>query len=428
MIRGSIIKKLSKIFTSRICTITCIGVAIVNIFLSGYFSDDGQFESIANYSSQVVLNNTQNKKYCAITVQSTSESGPIADSYSEYNNLNGVFSNKNVTFASAMNLYNNDTKKKECDIYIESNKEQISDNLSIFYLGPIGSKQTNNGFKHYIYPLETMFEDHASKYDLVQGKYVAYISQSHADKLLASFGETKNENGVYDIEKYQTLLENPDRNKIDISFNSVNYSFAILNIFLQRNYYYEGLNEILGDFIAASYYLPLNMHQNQKNIYFLNEHSYQNQYFMKHIRNVYKNGKFDVELNERNIVGRIDNEYLESFYFRNLKSQPAYNEIILLVLSFFLVSFALLIIFKKEYYKSNKFIFILISIVFSIYLLFQILSLCELFVLLFTYKSCKIFFSTLCLILCFIFIFKNKKLFIVKKEKMNKNECYEIDI
>lgn len=402
---------------------------MANIFFSGYFSSDRQLESIANYSSQIVLNNTQNKKYCALTVQSTNESGPIADSYNEYNNLNGVFSNKNVTFASAMNLYRNDTNKKEYEIFIKKDEEQISDNLSMFYLGPIGSKPTNDHFKHYIYPLETIFEDDASKYNMIQGKYVAYISQSHADKLLTSFDESKNENGKYDIEKYQSLLANPDRNTIDISFNSEKYRFAILNIFLEQNYYYEGLNEILGDFIAVSYYVPLNMRQNQKNIYFLNEYSYQNKYFMKHINNVYKNRNFNIELNEKNVFGKIDKDYLTSFYYNNLKSQYVYVEVILLLSSFFIILFALVVIFKNEYYKSNKFMIFLILVIFSIYLLFQVLSLCNnLFVSFFTYKSCKILFSALFIILTCIIVFKNKDLLVLKKEKKINNDRYEINI
>ena len=272
-------KKNLLLFFWNCCNPLLLLASMTSIFVAGNFSNNKTIESVATYAAKIVNENTQNKKYCGLTVQTTNDSGNLADSYNEFHNLYGLFRQTKVTFGSAMNLYNNEKKTKDHNIRMNFGSNGHSDNLSLFYLGAIGSDSYKGHFKHYTYPIETMFEDDKSKYSLVPKKYVAYISQSHADKLLESYGEIKDSTGKYSGDQYRSLLDDASRNVVDVLIDSETetHKFAILNIYLESNYYYEGMSEILNDFIAVSYYVPDNLRNEQKNIYFLSEYPYQNE-------------------------------------------------------------------------------------------------------------------------------------------------------
>ena len=370
---------------------------MTNIFFAGYFSSDRPLESIANYATKVVEQNTINQKYCGLTVQSTEESGPLVDSYSEFHNLYGLFKQTKVTFASAINIYNPTLKDKDHDIRIRAG-DYLSDNLSMFYLGPVGSVEYDGHFKHYVYPLETMFADDHSKYDTVPNKYVAYISQSHADYILEYYGEKRESNGKYSKSQYESLLVNADRNVLNLNFDSEKFEFAILNIYFQSNYYYEGVSEMLDDFIAISYYAPLDLRKEQKNIYFLSNYSYQNEYFMKYINNVYSSGKYNIEINQNNIIGSIDEHLLTSFYYENLKNKYIWVVVLLITFSYSLISFGLFITFKNKYNESAMYNVLTLLLCLTPYIVFKLIYQSTYSVGFFTFFSCKSFFITYSLI------------------------------
>ena len=401
---------------------------MTSIFFAGYFTKDRPLESVAAYTAKIVDKNTKNGKYCGLTVQATADSGDIADSYLEFHTLYGSFRQTKVTFGSAMNLYNAEKKDKDHDIRIQLDSKNVSDNLSLFYLGPIGSSPTNGHFRHYVYPLETMFQDVRSKYDLVPRKYVAYISQTHADNLLEMHGETKDEHGKYTEEQYRTLLDDSDRNVIDISFDSVSFKFAILNIYFKTGYYFEGINEMLSDFIAVSYFAPQNLRKEQKNIYFLSEYPYQNEYFMNYVNELYSNGKYKVEINHNNIIGQVNDEYATSFYYENLKNSHTFTLIILLMLSFALVFLSGFTIYKNKYYQSWLLITIYLVACLLPYLIFRLIYRFTYSINFFTFFSCKVYFITLFIIGIALFLLKYMFRLLEKRKKLLGDVFNEIDI
>ena len=298
-------------------------------FVGGMFSEETRMEKIAEYATKVVNRNTDKKKYCAITVGKTNDSGPILNSDDEFHNLYGTFRQTKVTFASVMNV------DKARNIFIKNNDHLISDNLSALYVGPVGAIKYNGHYKHYTYPVEIMFPDE-KLYDIC--RYVVYISQTHADRLLESKGIQKN-NNLYSDEQYQSLL----KTLIDVSIDGKPNTFIIQNIYFEQNYYQQGLSDVMGDFVMVSYYMPENLRDEQQNVYFMSEYDYQNKYFMEYINKAYSNKKYSVKVNHYNIKGNIDDDYLLSFYYGSKNGNFDWLSAIIMVLSVASVAFSLLL-------------------------------------------------------------------------------------
>lgn len=419
----------NKLLFKKILCLSLLIASLTNIFFAGYFSTDKSLESIATYATQVIEENTKSKQYCAVNVSSNSKSGSIADPYSEFHNLYGIFNERRVTFASAINTYSQSKKGKEHDIFIKKNGASLSDNLSLFYLGPIGSIDYNNHHKHYVYPLETIFSDQREKYDVLPTKFVAYISQTHADRLLETFGEVRDKDGNYSIEQYRTLLDNEERNIVNVQFDEEIHDYAILNIYYQSNYYYEGVSEILGDFIAISYYAPGDLRKEQKNIYFLNTYSYQNRYFMQYINGVYENGKFDVSVNLYNIIGKVNADYLTSFYNKSLTNQTQWLAVLLVILSAALLIVVFYIVIKHRIKLQPFILFGCFLCCLFPYVLFKTISKLSYSVSFFTYFSCVAYFIFISIVLVFViaYNYSSRRNFVFFK-RVHSGDLNEINI
>ena len=404
--------------------------SMTSIFFAGYFSNDRILESVATYVAKIVNENTENKKYCGLTVQSTDDSGDIADSYNEFHNLYGLFRQTKVTFGSAMNLFNNEKKDKDHDIRMTLDSQNISNNLSLFYLGAVGSDAYKGHYKHYVYPFETMFKDDKTKYNIVPKKYVAYISQTHADRLLERYGEERDSAGNFNEKQYKTLLDDANRNTVDISIDSSGeiYQFAILNIYFQSNYYYEGMSEILDDFIAVSYYVPENLRNEQKNIYFLSEYPYQNEYFMNYVNELYSNGKYKIEINHNNIRGEIDDNFATSFYYESLNNPHNWAVILIFILGSCLIILSVFVSFKKKYYRSKLFIFYILLVCALPYFIFKAIYTITYSADFFTFLSCKAYFVALSSVLLALVLFNKVDKFLKQRKRVLGVLYNEIDI
>ena len=339
-----------KMIISVILTIA----AFSTIFFSGALSKETEYEKIGHYASQVVNQNTINKKYCALTVESTKESGAILDHHSEFHNLYGSFRQTKITFASMVNVYH------DYDVRFD---EIECDNLSIFYLGPDGSIEYNGHFKHYIYPFEFMFAGSNVKTD-----YKAYISESHAKQLLIKKNTYQMENDKFSKDAYLSLLGED----VPISVNGKSTVFKIQNIYYETNYYYEGIKEVAGNFFLCSYSLPDGIMSNRKNIYFLSEYDYQNSYFMKYINESYNNHKYVVRVSHNNVIGSIDDSYLTSFY-KKTDSTNVFSYLLVTLSIVMLMATTVLSYLNKEHLGFlNHILIFFVSIV--PYLIFLIIS------------------------------------------------------
>lgn len=328
------------------------------VFISGFFTANTQLEKIAEYATEVVKNHTNGKSLCALTVEKTPESGAIIDYDSEFHNLYGTFKQQKITFASVINA------DKRHNITIDND---ISDNLSMVYVGPVGSISYNGHFKHYVSPMEIMFPDEKI-YDI--SKYVAYISQTHADRLLEENNVSRQPDGTYSEADYSGLL----KQLITIRTDEGQDSFAIQNIYYQSNYYYEGLHEVVGDFVMVSYWVPGDLQTERQNMYFMSDYTYQNKYFMNYINSAYPSKKYLLKVNRFNIVGEINEDYLTSFYYSDVSGYD-WLFVLLFIFSISLLVLSLCFYYMEAKHANNSMIFISlrIAILFVPYLIFFLL-------------------------------------------------------
>lgn len=331
-------------------------IGLTFIFIGGMFSSNTKLEKIAEYATYVVKNHTENKALCAVTVEKTEKSGPIVDSNSEFKNLYGTFKQQKITFASAINA------DKRHNITI---KNVTTSSLSMLYVGPIGAIEYKGHYKHFVSPIEIMF-DEDKIYDI--SPYVAYISQDHADKILENNGVQRQEDGAFSSDDYFSLI----KQIIPVEIDDVAFDFAIQNIYFKTNYYYEGLNDVMGDFIMVSYYLPNELRSEQQNMYFFSDFTYQNKYFMEYINNSYSSHKYLLKINHYNIIGEINDNYLTSFYYSNIKSQ-GWLYVSFLVISILLLTFSLFLCFSDKTINGNNVfvLFIRVAVLFIPYFLFS---------------------------------------------------------
>lgn len=352
--------KAKSLIKNRLLSIIFSLLGLTSIFLGGFFSNDAKFEKVSEYAASVVKDATKNGKYCAITIGDTEESGKIADCEHEFHQLYGLFKQTKITFASTINA-----DKKHNIILGDS----FSDNLSFLYVGPVGTREYKGHFKHYVSPMEVMFKD--ERYYNIS-KYVAYISQTHADNILDSNGVPRDENGNFTEADYKSLL----KQIIPVSVDGEVFDFVIQNIYLQSNYYYKGLNDVMGDFLICSYYLPNDLRSDQENMYFMSEYAYQNAYFMRYINDVYPSKKYVVRVNHYNLTQKIDDDYLLSFYYSDEFYGSDNLTIALFALGILFVALSLLMIFVRRLPFGSLFNFDLIinlSILFLPYLIFKFL-------------------------------------------------------
>ena len=412
------LKKLLKHYRLYSICLSLLGLMLV--FIGGIFSANTQIEKIADYATEVVNTATEKKNLCAITVQATEDSKGIADTESEFHNLYGVFRQKKITFATTIN------PDKEYNISITG----ISDNLSLLYVGPVGTKEYDSGekrFKHFVFPIQTMFED--DRY-YQMNNYVIYISKTHATKILESKGVEKQEDGTYTFDDYETLVAST----ISMTFDDVEYDFIVQNIYYETDYYYQGLYDVMGDFGIVSYYLPNGLSNKRKNMYFMSDYTYQNKYFMNYINTVYSSKKYLVQVNGHNLIKDIDTDRLLSFYYGGFVTRTQWLAILIFIIGggVFLSSFCLYFFGKVR--KGNKRkvydYWIWFVLLFIPYLIFQCLYLLTKEIAVLSESSSKVngVFILLSIALFFVLDLATKKVAPKNKLVINGDDFYEIDV
>ena len=343
----------------KILSILMAVLGLSLVFIGGIFTQNTQLEKISEYATEVVTNHTNNKKLCAVMVGKTKESGSIADASSEFHNLYGTFKQEKITFASMINA------DKQHDIKFSYDG---SPNLSMLYAGAVATIKYNGHFKHHMLPMETMFND-GNYYNV--SRYLAYISQSQADAVLDGKGVHRSSDGYFTNSDYKKLLGT----LIPITIDGVPSDFVIQNIYYESNYYYNGIHEVSGDFIMVSYYLPNNLRDDQNNIYFLSDYSYQNKYFMNYINQTYSSKNYSVRINHYNIIDEINDDYLLSFYYTDATQNLEWLSTFLFVISGFLLAlslfFAFSIIRASNFKSSHFYLFLSFIFLFVPYLLFS---------------------------------------------------------
>ena len=348
-------------------------ISFIIPFLAGFFVGDTKKEELSNYIADVVKNNTNEKRIMSVSVTPTRDSGvlPFSDE-KEFYALYGIFKQESITYASGYNV------NKEIKITIPALNNNV--NYSIFYNAKDSTVDYNGHYKHWYYPIEYMFPA-VRLYDI--SKYMIYLTQSQADTLLSNQGKIKN-NNRYKEEDYKSLI----KQVLVVNINDSNFECVIGNIIYEQNYYYNGLKEVLNDFFACAYYCPGDLIRSS--LYFFNNYSYQNSYFMNYINQTYSNKLYDVNVVQNNIVNEFDFKTVTNFYYGDFRGNVVLY-IILIVIAITLLSASIFIIFIKCRNFSIKFLLLSCLSVFTPYLIFFIISVLSHSILFFSNKAITLY-------------------------------------
>lgn len=309
----------------------CLFLLLVSFtlpFIAGMNTKDARQEELSNYIAERIKDSTRNKEILGVSISSTPVSGAIPASDDEFHRLYGIFKQTNATFMSGFNINKNHS--------ISFSTIEGFGNLSIVYTGADISQKYNGHYKHGTYPFELMFET-PRLYDI--SSYMIYLSQSQADAFLAKNNVNKT-NNVYTQDDYYSLI----RQTFDMSVDGKEFKCVICNVFYEFNYYYDDAKELLDNYVLCAYYSPGNLPR--ENIYFFREYGYENSYFINYINKSYPNKNYDLRLIDSNIVGKVDKQYVLSFYYDGLKTSNIIF-IILITFSFLLASIVCLVNFLK---------------------------------------------------------------------------------
>ena len=371
------------------------------IITSGIFFNETVIEKSADYAAHVVEQKSLSKTYCSIFVDKTDDSGEVLDHFSEFHTLYGTFKQTKATFGSFVNA--------DKGMQIVSPEIDGIKNFSLFYLGAVGTQKYEDHYKTYSYPFEVMFED-SRPYDI--SRYVIYLSKTQADLVLEK-RNVKKTNGNYLLEDYRSLL----LTLINIEIDGVEADFVINNIFYESNYYFECMSEAVGDFLLMSYYLPVTF--SRTNVYFLSKYSYQNEYFMKYIRNGYSNGKYLVRVNHYNIDGDINDDLITSFYYGTLNQSFEWITYLLVLIGFAALAFDLFLLIKNKFWLNLSNIPVILLSLLLPYSVFKSIYLVTKNVYFFSFFGMRIY-----LFGATIFIVLLVLIFLVAKQR-NKKICLE---
>ena len=394
-----------------------LGLTVV--FLSGSMHENTHFERIAEYSSQVVKTSTFDKRYCAISFDAPNKPG---DYYaSELQNLFDVFRSGVVTYASGMNVH------KEQNIRLKGCSD---DNLSLFFVGAIGSIEIKDddekiiGWRHYKYNIETMFNDpqyNGTEYDKKHVP-VIYLSQQQADKILELRGVVK-EGTNYSPQQYRSLIQTD----VTLKIEGDDCTYSIWNIFYNKDFYCEGLADILGEYALTSYYQPVNhdLRQIHKSIYYFNEYSYYNQYLMRYLNERFSDGEVHPYVIRNNLVKEIDYDFLLSFYHNETISAKHWIYTVLMILAICFIAVSVFILFASN---RDDMLISLVTIVslFIPYLIFKLIFVITNDVLFFSQPVCKLY---VLFVVLYIFVYLYKTF--IMKRIIKKNKIlgyYEVNI
>ena len=378
-------------------------------FLGGSFTKHAKLEHLSNRIALETKNNTLSGETLAVGVSATSKNGQIPKDESEFNNLYGVFRQENVTFASGFNT------NKETNFKIPCLNETA--NYSVVYTGIETTVEYNKHFKHWYYPIEFMFPG-KRLFDIE--RHVIYLSQGQANKILEDEMVEKDSDGCYRIEDYNSLVGNKF---IYANVNGVEEKCLVGNIYFETNYYCKTLSEILGDYIICSYYCPGELQR--QNIYFFNNYSYQNSYFINYINSVYAGNEYKIDIIRNNIKDAKNIDYILDFYYEDISSKQIICAILLLA-GFILNISALLLVYLNHSFSKKSCIGFFAMSLFP-YLVFFIISKITKSVLFFSNYGIGFY-----VLLMFLFNLVNIMFFILWKRKKRhldfKDDFYSCNI
>ncbi len=333
---------------------------------SGGLTSSAVTEASADYVASLVDSDYVDGDYISLIVESKDQAEyPLPTSIYEFYSLYNLFrlNYSPASYASTVNANKSHT--------IVAEEFNNNSNLSFLYTeySSNSNSEYNGHWKHHYYPLELMFE---GTHTFQDSQGFCYVSQSQADILLSDQGFEKMD-GEYSQDAYESLIGT----NLHITIDETQYVYTIGDVYYETDYFYEALNQTMGEFLLV-YYGSVPSELNFQSLYFLNAYTFRNNYSMDHILSNFIKDEYDAYVNDYNLdIENIDTDRILSFYYNDYSSQTgrtiAFVFIIILSILCFLVSFILC----DFYQLQNKYINILWLVVFAFapYLIFKVIYL-----------------------------------------------------
>lgn len=363
----------------------------------------------ASYFAETIKKDDSIENVAVIVKQKTKDSS-MPDTATELRSLYGAFGNRKSNYAGTINANKNHTIKIQ-DFNIE-------DNFSFVYVqtgvGVNPSKTNPNHRRMEFYPLDLMFNYYPNN----PTKYYSfmYISTIHARCIIdylfpGLFDSNIPTSELADNETFIKKCEEEILGKgINIGFDGEIKKFQVTNIFYANDYFYQTVYNTIGDFLIGYNQYPNEFYKEAT--YFLNEYEYQNNFYLKYIKERYGGG--DYEFNFKNTMLADGFDYSKGMLFLNEQSS-------VLFYLFFVFSLILLVasVAMAFYYKINNLTYFFYFVIFILFPYFTGL-------LLYTMTKNIIFFppffTTVLLVQVLILSFFYAIVFVIRKNKENANE------
>lgn len=395
-----LLNKILKDKKTNLITIFClIFFSLLIIFPAGALHSSAVVEDTSEYLADVAEKHTVNKKYAAMMIEPNDTTDKkINNPYNEFHFLYGIFREGLATYVGSVNADKSHIVKLK-DINEDVNFSFLNVD-SGFGVTDIKDKDGNHlYYKQEFYPLKLMFY---SNHPQVKGaKSFIYISQRRANCILDKY------NLAHTSENYQKILNNEDY-LVTLDFDGTDYKFAIDNIYLEEDYFYEALDETIGEFFLAGQWYPPGF--KRQGLFFLRNYAYQNKYYIQYATQLYSLDDFNFKILERNFINDFKIDSSKLIYVGN-KSGDA-GAILLLVFSIVLLIIAAFFIFVSIFRFNIVNSLFVGGFLLTPYIIFWIIHEITKSAFLFTN------FSTTCYIWCLLsFIFVYFVLFLIKRSK-----------
>ena len=260
--------------------LSLVFISLISIFPVGLLHSSTLIENTAEYLADVAENHTVNSKYLALSIEPNDKTEKkVNNPYNDFLYLYGIFKERLATYVGTANAEkSHSVKLLEIDEDVNFSFLNVDTGFGVkeYYKDKDGYMV----YKQEFYPLELMFY---SNHPGVEGQYsFFYISQTRATAILEKRGlphETRDD--------YKTLLNT----LTDVEIDGINYKFAIDNIYLERNYFYDALNEVIGEFFLAGQRYPDSI--KRQGLFYLRNYPYQNKYLIEFATKLYSTDEFN---------------------------------------------------------------------------------------------------------------------------------------
>lgn len=296
-------------------------------------NSSANIEDSAAYYSEVVLHQTQNKTYLPLIAECKDNNVQCPDTEYEFYNLYGSFRESKSVFAATANA-----DKSHSVIFDEINNVDINYSFLFVERAGFSNQRYKGAWKHEFYPLQLEFR---GNHDVSRDFYsFVYISESDADLLL--------KNPIYhDCKKHEDLLGK----SVTLTIDGVKNVWMISNIYLQTNYFYDSLTDVMGNFFLTYNKFPETV--NKQSLFFLREHSFQNQFYLNYAKQYYSREDYFFKIGSFNLNNgfKINEHKLEQVFLQ--KNEIPFYLLYCLQISVFIFSLFLVYRFKIHRYPIS---------------------------------------------------------------------------